>query len=108
LGPAQIPLIPDAIVLNTQTNKVYIGNQEPIEVELIDGATNAATEVGISEGIISMALNMATNKVYCTTQGAHLPIDGDFACLPSSGLERAGAPGDAGGQAARGWRSCGE
>jgi DNA-binding beta-propeller fold protein YncE len=93
-GPAQIPYIPDAIAVNTQTNQVYIGNQEPIDVTRIDGATDAVAEVGISEGIIAMALNMVTNKVYCTTQGTTgvMVIDGatGAATLVESGLNSAG------------------
>jgi DNA-binding beta-propeller fold protein YncE len=90
----QIAYSPDAIVVNTQTNEVYIGNQNPSDVALIDGSTNAVTDVGVSEGVVAMALNMVTNKIYCTTQGTTgvMVIDGatNAAILVESGSNSEG------------------
>ena len=78
-GPSgPIAFNPDAIVVNTDTNEIYVGNQNPSDVTLIEGATNDVSNVGLSDAVIAMALNMETNKIYAVSQGTSgiMVIDG--------------------------------
>jgi YVTN family beta-propeller protein len=72
------PDSPDAIVVDTATNRIYIGNQDPSDVTLIDGATNALSTAGVSEGVSAIAVNIVTNTVYAIIQGSTgiMVIDG--------------------------------
>jgi DNA-binding beta-propeller fold protein YncE len=59
-----------SIAVNPVTNKVYVGNQGST-VNVIDGATNAMTNVGSSLNVpCAVAVNPATNKVYAPACGA--------------------------------------
>jgi len=69
-GPSgPIAYSPDAIAINTATNEIYIGNQNPSDVTLIEGASNRVSEIGLSDAVIAMALNATTDKIYAVSQG---------------------------------------
>ncbi len=54
---------PVALVVNERTNKVYVANAQGF-VAVLDGATNAVTNVPVPQNATALALNPVTNKVY--------------------------------------------
>ena len=56
---------PGAIAINSDTNKIYVGNGASGTVSVIDGATDAVTAtVPVGDLPYVVAVNPATNKVY--------------------------------------------
>ena len=79
---------PNALAINTATNKVYVGNVggEPSIggniITVIDGATNNTTAISLginstnypSESYQAIAINQVTNKIYVANQGSGVSI----------------------------------
>jgi YVTN family beta-propeller protein len=55
---------PFAVAVNPVTNKIYVTNRDSDNVMVIDGATNATTNVSAGDDPIAVAVNPVTNKVY--------------------------------------------
>jgi hypothetical protein len=77
LGTTSIPIaatgtLPDTIVVNSGTNKIYISNQcgnDPNcpsigTVTVIDGATRATANVSVGSDPYGLALNSTTDRIY--------------------------------------------
>jgi DNA-binding beta-propeller fold protein YncE len=74
VGPA-----PRAVVVNTVTNKIYVGNWAGHSVTVIDGVTDNTEEVGVPQtDVLGLAVNQVTNKIYVTDDStdAFTVIDG--------------------------------
>jgi YVTN family beta-propeller protein len=56
---------PNALAINTVTNRIYILNQSGGTVDVLDGLTNSiVATVPVSPSISRLAVNETTNKVY--------------------------------------------
>lgn len=75
---------PVAIAVNERTNRIYVANAQGF-VMIIDGATNAVTNVAISRNASAIALNPVTNTVYVAA-GAVTVIDGSTLAAPQPPL----------------------
>jgi YVTN family beta-propeller protein len=70
---------PVAIDLNPVTNKIYMANNGSANVTVIDGTTNAFSNVPAGNSPVALAVNPITNKVYVVnnaTNGTVTVIDG--------------------------------
>ncbi len=54
----------ESVAVNPVTNKIYIANRTSSVVNVVDGATGAATIVTAGSGPAAIAINTATNKIY--------------------------------------------
>jgi len=61
---------PQAIAVDTRTNKVYVANRGSNTVTVIDGATNDTTTVPVGIDPWAIAVNTRTNKVYVANHGS--------------------------------------
>ena len=61
---------PQAIAVDTRTNKVYVANRGSNTVTVIDGATNDTTTVPVGTDPWAIAVNTRTNKVYVANHGS--------------------------------------
>ncbi|HEV2192380.1 MAG TPA: YncE family protein [Nitrosopumilaceae archaeon] len=58
---------PFGVVVNTDTNKIYVTNSGSISVSVIDGSTNGViANIGVGAGPWGIAINTNTNKIYVT------------------------------------------
>jgi DNA-binding beta-propeller fold protein YncE len=57
---------PEAMAINTVTNRIYVANYVGGTVTIIDGATDATTTVSVGTPV-AVAVNEATNKIYIAT-----------------------------------------
>jgi YVTN family beta-propeller protein len=55
---------PVAIAVNTNSNKIYVVNQQSNNVTVIDGATNLTATVATGSFPMALAINPLTNKIY--------------------------------------------
>jgi YVTN family beta-propeller protein len=55
---------PQAVAVNPLTNRIYLANGNSTTVTVINGATNAATNVTVGSYPQAVAVNTVTNKVY--------------------------------------------
>jgi YVTN family beta-propeller protein len=62
---------PVAMAINTQTNKIYVVNENSNSVTVIDGATNGTTAVATGASPRALALNQVTNKVYVANDSSN-------------------------------------
>ena len=53
------------------TNKIYVANFGSDDVTVIDGATNAASTVGVGTNPAAVAVNPVTNKIYVANAGSN-------------------------------------
>jgi len=60
---------PEAVAVNTVTNKIYVANYLSANVTVIDGTTNSATTVQAALHPVAVAVNEATNKIYVANVG---------------------------------------
>lgn len=60
---------PDAVAVNTVTNKIYVANFLSKNVTVIDGATNSTTTVSAGVHPVGVAVDEATNKIYVANVG---------------------------------------
>jgi YVTN family beta-propeller protein len=62
---------PDAVVVNTVTNQIFVANTGSTTVTVVDGLTNApmTVSVGTTPGV--MAVNEVTNQVFVANPGAN-------------------------------------
>src|SRR6516165_3617041 len=63
---------PDALAVNTVTNKIYVANGTSNNVTVIDGVTNATTTVTDPNAVgppVALAVNSVTNKIYVGNAG---------------------------------------
>jgi YVTN family beta-propeller protein len=68
---------PQAVVVNTVTNKIYIANYVSGNVTTIDGSTNSTTTVSAGLRPVAVAVNEGTNKIYVANHGDALQFGGD-------------------------------
>src|ERR1700688_3467054 len=57
---------PQAVAVNSATNKIYVGNNFTSNVTVIDGATNSFTTIPVAGFPWDIAVNSVTNKIYVT------------------------------------------
>ncbi len=58
---------PKKAVVNTLTNKIYVGNSTGQSVSVIDGVTDQATTVPLQQiDVAALAIDPSTNKIYVT------------------------------------------
>lgn len=78
IGEVAVGANPQAVAVNTVTNKIYVANSGSNTVTVIDGATNATTTVNVGTFPIALAVNETTNKIYVANQqsGNVTVIDG--------------------------------
>src|SRR5215469_1233645 len=74
-GPA-----PEAVAINTVTNKIYVANYLGGTVTIIDGATNSTSTIQVGAHPLAIAVNEVTNKIYVAERGS----------FPASGGDRGG------------------
>lgn len=71
-----IPVPGRAIAANPLTNKIYVAESpsfiEAGTVTLIDGVTNATSEVAVGLIPVALAVNPKTNRIYVANQGVFL------------------------------------
>ena len=60
---------PFAIAVNPATNKIYVVNNGPNTVTIIDGATNTTETVPVGTAPVAIAVNTVTNKAYVACSG---------------------------------------
>jgi YVTN family beta-propeller protein len=60
---------PEAVAVNTVTNKIYVANYLSANVTVIDGTTNSTTTVQAALHPVAVAVNEATNKIYVANVG---------------------------------------
>ena len=65
---------PEAVAVNTVTNKIYVANFLSSNVTVIDGATNFTTTVPAGLNPVGVAVNEATNKIYVANRGDCSPL----------------------------------
>jgi YVTN family beta-propeller protein len=68
---------PQAVAVNTVTNKIYVTNYASGNVTIIDGSTNSTTTVPAGLRPVAMAVNEATNTIYVANHGSELQQGGD-------------------------------
>ncbi len=64
LGTVATGVLPNAVDVNTTTNKIYVANRNGNSVTVIDGTTNAASTVAVGSGPQAVAVDPALNKAY--------------------------------------------
>ncbi len=60
---------PFAVAVNPATNKIYVVNNGPNSVTVIDGATNTTQTVNVGRTPVAIAVNTVTNKAYVACPG---------------------------------------
>jgi DNA-binding beta-propeller fold protein YncE len=60
---------PEAVAVNTVTNKIYVANYLSANVTIVDGTTNSTTTVPATLHPRAVAVNGATNKIYVANVG---------------------------------------
>ena len=60
---------PFAVGVNPATNKIYVVNNGPNTVTVIDGATNVTQTVTVGRTPVAIAVNTVTNKAYVACSG---------------------------------------
>ena len=60
---------PEAVAVNTVTNKIYVANYLSANVTVIDGTTNSTTTVQAALHPVAVAVNEATNTIYVANAG---------------------------------------
>ena len=74
-----LPAFPLALAVNPVTNQVYVANETPGSVTVIDGATNKTTQIS-ADTPNAVAVNPVTNKIYVAnvtaSGGTVIVIDG--------------------------------
>ena len=60
---------PFAVAVNPATNKIYVVNNGPNTVTVIDGATNTTQTVNVGRTPVAIAVNTVTNKAYVACPG---------------------------------------
>jgi YVTN family beta-propeller protein len=65
---------PEAVAVNTVTNKIYVANLLSSNVTVIDGATNSTTTVPAGLNPVAVAVNEATNKIFVANRGDCSPL----------------------------------
>jgi YVTN family beta-propeller protein len=65
---------PFAVAVNPATNKIYVVNNGPNTVTVIDGATNATRTVQVGTAPVAIAVNTVTNEVYVANSGGSVTI----------------------------------
>jgi YVTN family beta-propeller protein len=71
--------VPDAIAIDSVTDKIYVPTNDNGILTIIDGATNATTTLGPGEGGAGgqyIAVNPVTNRIYVTTAYVVTVING--------------------------------
>jgi YVTN family beta-propeller protein len=68
---------PQAVAVNTVTNKIYVANYVSGNVTIIDGATDSTTTVPAGLRPVAVAVNEATNTIYVANHGSELQQGGD-------------------------------
>jgi len=70
---------PQAVAVNSITNKTYVVNSVSGTVTVIDGVTNNTTEVGVGTTPKAIAVNSVTNRIYVSNSGSDsvTVIDGE-------------------------------
>src|SRR5258708_30645726 len=65
---------PFAVAVNPLTNKIYVANNSGNKVIVIDGVTNAITNVPVGVNPFTLAVNPLTNKVYVANLGGNVTV----------------------------------
>jgi|HubBroStandDraft_6_1064221.scaffolds.fasta_scaffold12245_2 DNA-binding beta-propeller fold protein YncE len=68
---------PQAVAVNTVTNKTYVANYLSGNITAIDGSTNSTTTVPAGLRPVAVAVNEATNRIYVANHGDALQWGGD-------------------------------
>ena len=68
---------PEAVAINTVTNKIYVANYLGGTVTIIDGATNSTSTVQVGAHPLAIAVNEVTNKIYVAQRGSFPASGGD-------------------------------
>jgi len=84
IATVSVGMNPEGLAVNPVTNKIYVTNFNSDYVTVIDGATNAATNITIPStpgtggfGFSIIAVNIVTNKIYISgLDGVAMVIDG--------------------------------
>src|ERR1022692_270134 len=91
---------PDAIAVNSVTNKIYVGNRGSNSVTVIDGATNGADTITVGSNPDAIAVNPVTDMIYVANSGsanvtvingAAVPVSPSFSSQPQSVTVNGGA-----------------
>lgn len=67
LGTVPVGSEPNAVVVNEETNMIYVANQDSASVTVINGLTDATTSVPVGGSPYGMAINSLTNTIYVAT-----------------------------------------
>ena len=57
---------PNALAVNSVTNKIYVADLSGSSVTVIDGATDTTRNISIAPGPVAIALNASTNMVFAS------------------------------------------
>ena len=60
---------PFAVAVNPATNKIYVVNNGPNTVTVIDGATNTTRTVQVGRIPVAISINPVTNEAYIANSG---------------------------------------
>jgi YVTN family beta-propeller protein len=74
--PFTVGTLPEFLLVNPVTNKIYVGNYSSANVSVVDGSYNSAagstgtSTVTVGTSPYGMALNPVTNQIYVANQGS--------------------------------------
>ncbi len=63
--------LPQSVVVNPVTNKIYVANYLSSNVTVIDGATNSTSTVNAGTSPVSAAVNLVTNITFVVNQASN-------------------------------------
>jgi DNA-binding beta-propeller fold protein YncE len=76
LNTVSVGSAPEAVAINTLTNKVYVANFLGGNVTVVDGSTDTTTTVQTRAHPVAVAVNENTNKVYVACHGSFPAVGG--------------------------------
>lgn len=65
---------PFAVAVNPATNRIYVVNNGPNTVTVIDGATNATRTVQVGISPVAVAVNTVTDEIYVANAGGTVTV----------------------------------